>query len=446
MQGGGLADQPARHTGRRVPGTGQAGDAQAAHGQRHRYRLAGGRGGQRGVDRRGALGGELQVGGEVGEADPQPQRVGVVVAPLPEPPPGAGHGEQHLGGVGRGGAAGGLVVGAGALHGRLEDLQPRFVLLELLAVLLAAVPPVAPPLADHDQWRHEREQQEVRRFEGDGQAHPQRGGQEGGEQLQPHGLGPLGLGRDLEAPRAARRPEPGRPVVGQPAVGLCVQVGVGRFHRLEGEHGPAAAQQGVLGPGQRTLQGVAVQQGGRALPGFHGDGVRGEPDHRGPRGQPGVGHGHRAGGVGTDGVHTQAEAVHRAGGGPADHPDLHDSAGLLGQRGHREGAVEGDEVAVAEQAERGGRRVEGAAVHPERRWLGPGGVAIQPVRGLAARQPHHVARPLASLARQGLRDPCHRGRFVALDHDIAVGVLVEHGEHDPHRRSPRVRPRIHRTE
>lgn len=50
----------------------------------------------------------------------------------------------------------------------------------------------------------------------------------------------------------------------------------------------------------------------------------------------------------------EAEAVHGTGGGTADDPDLHDAAGLLGEGDPGEGAVEGDEVAVTEQAERGG--------------------------------------------------------------------------------------------
>ena len=71
-------------------------------------------------------------------------------------------------------------------------------------------------------------------------------------------------------------------------------------------------------------------------------------------GSSGVGDGHRAGGVGADGVHAEPEAVHGTGGGAADDADLHDAAGLLGDGRPGEGAVEGDEVAVAEQAERGG--------------------------------------------------------------------------------------------
>ena len=82
----------------------------------------------------------------------------------------------------------------------------------------------------------------------DGHDHTEHGGQQRGQQLQPHPLAPLRLGGDREPPLPLGPLQAGRPVVGEPAVRQRVEVGVRRLGGPDDQDGVSTGEGGSFRP------------------------------------------------------------------------------------------------------------------------------------------------------------------------------------------------------
>ncbi|SCE42403.1 hypothetical protein GA0115252_14802 [Streptomyces sp. DfronAA-171] len=203
---------------------------------------------------------EVDLGGQVGEPDPQVQRVHVRDPPLPQPPARPRREEQGLCRVGEARAAPRLVARAQLGELLLVRREGLAVLLHLRAAPLLAVPPLAPPLPEHQQRGHEAEQQHVGRLHHEVHAEAEEERQDHGEELEPLPLRLAGLLGDVEPRPGTRRDQARRPVVGEAALPGRGQVGVGRAGFGEREHRVPAGQQRFGGPGALLADLLAVER------------------------------------------------------------------------------------------------------------------------------------------------------------------------------------------
>jgi hypothetical protein len=197
-----------------------------------------------------------------------------------------------------------------------------------------------------------------------------------------------------------------------------------------------------------AVGGLQAVGGGRVGVVFWGRGLDGDArraySHYGAEVRDGaIADGDRAGRVGADRVDAEAESVDGARGRAADDADLGHACRLLGHRRPGDPPLQGDQVAVAQQAEDGGVVVQGPAVapHPGRRRPAGGGRPgrlrpwVETVGRAGARQPYDIRGDVGA-AGQGIGEPGDSGQFIAFDENVSVALVGDHGEHDSHARSP----------
>ena len=440
----------------RSAGPGDAHDAEFGERQRHRHVVDGRRHRLRGVLGDVPLGLELDVGGQVADADPQPHRVRVGDPALPQPAPRAGGEQQHLGGVRVVGPPLALVADPGGLQLLLVLGEFGLVVLGLAAVLALALAVLAGPLADQHDRAHQAEQQHVDLV--DHEVHRQAEGQRHhrGEHLEAGALALAGLLRHEQPHPRRQRPQPRRAVVRQAALAHGRQVRVGHARLVQDQHRVArldlrAQRPGLLGVDRRVLQRHARARGAdQRDPAVGADR---DPGRR--RGHRRVVYDHGAGAGRADGRGADAEAGHPAGPRARAHPQLVAAGGLAGPHEGADRVVDGDPHAVAQQGAGRRLRVAGHAVGPQHgggadRRAGRRLRVLRAARVLPGELEDHRAAVPRGLARVGAQRAgqreCHvrggRGVVRRDHHVVGVHTLLYDRHGHAHGLSP---PRRART-
>ena len=269
---------------------------------------------------------QLDAGGQVRETGPQVQRVGVAEAALPQPPPGAGRGQQHLGGIGVQRPPLGLVLAPQPLQLVLERGRPAPVLLQ-------------------------------RRPGGPAPDHP--------DQLARAPVGRLG---DLQPPLPPRRDLPRRRIERQAALRERLQMGVGGGARRERQdarpHGQQRSRRPLRPAGQlRPVERGAALDRPRGRLHLHGPASDREPQR--PGRHRGIVQHHVHVAPGAHGADPEAEPVHRPGRRAADDAHLDQPGRLAEDGGGRPVPLDRHDGAVPQLLDGEGLRVEHPPVHPE---------------------------------------------------------------------------------